>query len=346
MTRSRHKSKTLWASDARQHVEHCVAAYGLPLQRSAPRGFEFNENYYAGEFVTTHRLLFDLAERDFYTYCESNGLWERLSDDEVKQRLAAHLLSLRQGIHQEIVPPATSARISSIVELCRAQAGVQHPFTNRRYDGRLVHVTNGMVDVVSRKLKAFDAEWYSRNQIPIYFDAAAKCPEFEKFLASALSEDDIDLIQRWFGLLVIGSNLAQKMALFVGVGGSGKTTLMRIAQTVVGLQNCGELRTEHLGKQFEMAGFLGKLLLCGADVPGDFLMQRSAHRLKALTGGELIAAELKRKGFTSVYGIFNVGLTCNATLRIKLDGDAEAWRRRLLIFAFNNIPSRPIRGFS
>lgn len=59
-----------------------------------------------------------------------------------------------------------------------------------------------------------------------------------------------------------------------------------------------------------------------------------------------MTAELKRRGFTSVYGIFNIAVTCNATLRIRLDGDADAWRRRLLIFSFQSVPKKPIPRFS
>ena len=35
-----------------------------------------------------------------------------------------------------------------------------------------------------------------------------------------------------------------------------------------------------------------------------------------------------------IRGQFDVAITCNSHLRVKLDGDAEAWRRRVMIVTY------------
>jgi P4 family phage/plasmid primase-like protien len=340
------KTLKLWAHDERAHVEEIVARHGLPLQKNAPAAHSFNEDYYAGDFVSTHQILFDSSEQEFHSYCEEKGLWERLSQDSVKREIAAYLTGLHRGIHEDMVPPTTDSRLRALLQLTRIHSERVDAFKKNPHIGQIVHVTNGMLDVRSKELKSFSPDWYSRNQIPVHFDPSARCPRFIDFLFNALSEDDVDLFQRWLGLVVLGSNLAQKIAIFHGLGGTGKTTLMKIVQMLTGLDNCAELRTEHLSRQFEMADYFGRVLLCGADVPGDFLMHKGASKLKALTGGELFHAEIKRKGRCSFNGIFNVAITCNSTLRVRLDGDAEAWSRRLLLFSFNSKPTRVVTGFA
>jgi len=77
---------------------------------------------------------------------------------------------------------------------------------------------------------------------------------------------------------------------------------------------------------------IGKTLLTGADVKSRFLSSKGASKLKSLVGGDFLEAELKNSnhGFT-INGYFNVWISCNARLRIALEGDASAWLRRLLI---------------
>jgi hypothetical protein len=86
--------------------------------------------------------------------------------------------------------------------------------------------------------------------------------------------------------------------------------------------------------------------LIGADVAGDFLSKPGAFRLKGMTGGDLLACERKfSNALFYIAGIFNVLITCNSRLVIKIDGDRGAWARRLLLFPYDqrkhlkNIPN-------
>jgi hypothetical protein len=75
------------------------------------------------------------------------------------------------------------------------------------------------------------------------------------------------------------------------------------------------------------------------DVPGDFLGRPGASVLKALVGGDPLTAEAK--GSNAVFtltGNFNVLITSNSRLRVRLDGDAGAWGRRLIIIRFERPP--------
>jgi phage/plasmid-associated DNA primase len=80
-------------------------------------------------------------------------------------------------------------------------------------------------------------------------------------------------------------------------------------------------------------------LLIGPDVRGDFLMERGANMLKALVGGDPLSAEGKGlNGDFQMFGTFNIVVTCNSRLRLRLDGDAGAWRRRLLLVRYEKEP--------
>ena len=130
-------------------------------------------------------------------------------------------------------------------------------------------------------------------------------------------------------------NLAQKIMIMTGTPGGGKSTLLEVIEAVVGPANVCQLRTEHLSDRFEISRFLRKTTLTGKDVTGHFFQTAGAHVLKALVGHDLLSAE--RKGSNrefQIQGEFGVAVSCNSRLRVKLDGDIDAWRRRLLIVRY------------
>src|SRR5262245_18090112 len=46
-------------------------------------------------------------------------------------------------------------------------------------------------------------------------------------------------------------------------------------------------------------------------------------------------------------GDFHVLFTCNTRLQVRLDGDTDAWRRRLLLIEYSRPkPTQPIRDFA
>jgi len=214
-----------------------------------------------------------------------------------------------------------------------------------------VHVENGVIRLADDgdvRLTGFAPEDYSRNRSPIPFDAGAECPRFlQELLLPAMSAEDVDLLQRWAGMAITGRNPAQRIVILTGTSAGGKTTTASTIGRIIGAENTYQLRTEVLAERFEVYRYRAKTLLVGADVPGDFLQRRGAGVLKALVGGDILAAEAKGLNSDLVLrGEFLVLITCNSRLKVRLEGDTAAWRRRLIVFEFKNPPpARRITDF-
>ena len=154
-------------------------------------------------------------------------------------------------------------------------------------------------------------------------------------LEPALEPDEIELLQRWCGLALVGVNMAQRFVILTGTAGGGKGTLIRVVNGIIGPGNVGTLRPDLLGERFELGRLLGKSLLYGADVPDNFLNCKGASVLKALTGGDPVTLEFKGSNERpEIVCRFNAIVTCNSRLTVHLEGDAEAWRRRLVIIEY------------
>jgi P4 family phage/plasmid primase-like protien len=235
----------------------------------------------------------------------------------------------------QIIRQRTNALLGAFTDMLKGHVSKQGVF--KRNQG-VIHVGNGMLhlDVWPPELRECHPEYYSRNRCPIDLVEDATCPQFENdLLASALDADDVSLIKRWVGSLILGGNAAHRIMLLVGKAGEGKSTLTEVVESVVGPENVTELRTELLGERFEIGRFLGKLLLTGKDVPAEFLMRRSATHIKKLVGHDRLTGELKHSnGGFNLIGDFGVVITCNSRLKVLLEGDADAWRRRLLLIEY------------
>jgi P4 family phage/plasmid primase-like protien len=195
----------------------------------------------------------------------------------------------------------------------------------------------------------FSPDYHSRNQTPIVYDPAAQCPRFRgELLEPMLPQDDIEILQRYCGQCLLGVNITQTFLVLTGTAGGGKGTIINLIRLIIGEDNCVEMRTEHLGERFELARFIGKTFLTGSDVPSDFLQKKGAGKIKSLCGWDLLCAEIK--GVTEpipMIGNFNMVITANSRLKVNVDGDIDAWRRRMLWITFEKPrPANPIPDFA
>ncbi|MBE6371434.1 MAG: hypothetical protein E7055_05105 [Lentisphaerae bacterium] len=201
---------------------------------------------------------------------------------------------------------------------------------------------------IKPKLGPFDPKYRSRNRTEIEYDPEATCPDFmEKLLKPALNEDSINMLQQYGAQCLLGENSSQTILLMTGTANGGKSTIVNVLEKIVNRKNCTELRLEHMNSRFETQRLVGKTLLTAKDVPSNFLNSSGAHKIKALTGKDTITIEHKGSNDTAdICCMFNAIITANNTLRVAVDGDADAWRRRLILLPFNNPPPKDkIRDF-
>jgi putative DNA primase/helicase len=198
-------------------------------------------------------------------------------------------------------------------------------------------------------LHPFNPEYYSRNPIPVAWNPEAKCAEFmDVLLRSAMGAADVDLLVRWSGSVLLGGNLAQRFMMLEGTAGGGKGTFVEVLEAIMGEGNSVQMRTALLEARFEIGRFVDKTLLAGKDVAGDFLEEPGASVIKSLVGHDKLTGEIKGSMETpDIRGTFGVVITCNSRLRVRLDGDVEAWRRRMLLIRYERPkPEHRIAGYS
>jgi P4 family phage/plasmid primase-like protien len=280
------------------------------------------------------------VEERFYSYVPDSGIYQQRYEPMLLTQLSNLLLECARqcppGCNTESLEFRfrDAASLSGVLRKARGILAVPPDFFAT--DVRFVPCANGMLRLKDNELLPFSPNYRRRNKLGVAYDPEASCPIFlDTLMRPALDAVDLDLLQRWCGLALIGANLAQKILLLTGTAGGGKGTFIQVINGVIGQINLATLRPQLLGERFELGRFLGKTLLYGADVPENFLNQRGASVLKSLTGGDPVTLEFKNSNESpAIICRFNVIVTCNSRLTVHLEGDTEAWRRRLVIIPY------------
>ncbi len=328
-----------------------VAEYGSPIQEKEGENgdtaaSDISEDFFAATMgpkgSPDEPTVFLETEDRFYTYKKENGIYTHQREPVIASGLSAQLLECARQCREGCDTQSLEFRLrdaSNLAGVIRKAKGIlvvpADYFSSDMTE--FIPCANGMLRLKDRELLPFSPTYRRRNKLAVPFIPGAKCPRFiDELMCPALDPDDLDLLQRWCGLGLIGENVAQVIMLLMGTAGGGKGTFIRILMGIIGQCNMAHLRTHLLTERFELSRMFGKTLLYGADVPEDFLNQKGASLLKSLTGGDPLNVEFKNSNETpEVVCKFNVICTSNSRLTVHLEGDHEAWRRRLRIIPYN-----------
>jgi P4 family phage/plasmid primase-like protien len=283
-----------------------------------------------------------VAEEDrFYIYSPAEGIFCEVREPRLEARLSELLLECARACVRKFDTRSLefrfrdSSNLKGVLLRARGLLEVRQDFFETNLM-EFVPCHNGMLRVADRVLLPFNPKYRRRSKLAVPFLAKAKCPLFlNLLLRPALEPAEVELLQRWCGLILIGVNMAQRLLLLMGTAGGGKGTVVRVITGIIGPTNVGTLRPDLLNERFELGRLLGKSLLYGADVPANFLNCKGASVLKAMTGGDPVTLEFKGSNERpEIICRFNAIVTCNSRLTVHLEGDAAAWRRRLAIIEF------------
>lgn len=312
----------------------------------------FNQRWTVAFFMRNYSILREPDENMSYRYIEESGLWQLVTENRLSSMLADDLSDYWREYHaaeaDELIPRLNERMLRDSLLHLRGDTEKKDVF-RKNSEAYVIHLRNGMLHLDSMEIRNFAKEYYSRNMIPFELDKNADCPRFmEELMYSALPEEDVDLLQRWAGTVLMGGNPSQQFMLVEGTAGGGKGTFAEVIETIVGYENVAEMRTSLLNERFELSAFIGKSLLCGKDVPRDFLQVPGAGAIKKLVGHDCLQAELKGSNIRStIFGNFGMLVTSNDRLKVRLDGDADAWRRRILMVRYERPPvEKRIPGFA
>ncbi|MCP3137537.1 phage/plasmid primase, P4 family [Pyxidicoccus sp. QH1ED-7-1] len=143
----------------------------------------------------------------------------------------------------------------------------------RKVDGdhepaEIVAFPNGLLHVPTRTFRPPTRRLFNLNALSFDYEASAPAPSaWLAFLAQVWPDDSesVETLQEFMGLALTGDTSFQKIFLMVGPKRSGKGTIARVLQSLVGEANHSAPTLSGLGQQFGLEPLIGKTLAVISD---------------------------------------------------------------------------------
>ncbi|QDU35702.1 DNA primase [Proteus phage vB_PmiP_RS10pmA] len=293
-------------------------AYGTNHSANATT---FIQNYYRGD-----TLIFNQDQAFRYT----GKVWERVSDEELKYQLSIAML-------------ASEPKADNINGTYKMMSWLQTRVDRvmGTYNGKpvnnLVICQNGILDVTTGDLKPHDPLFFTTSILPYSYDPFSQCPTWFNFLNSTLENDEerIALLQEWIGYMMINNYDYQKAMLLIGAPRSGKSTIGKIIQQLIGEQNFAGASLEGLANDAVLAELIDKQVIFIGDAHSVSGNNRNAilTNFKSITGCDPIT--INRKYKTAWNGKLPGRIMIAANNIPSFADDSGAMANRLLILPFN-----------
>ena len=251
-----------------------------------------------------HRTLHHQNDT-FYVWEESH--YRETAEEEVRASLYQFLdtaFSMRDD--KEVPFNPNRSRVANVLEAVQAEAQlptnlVPPLWLDGRMDlpaGEMIAFANGLLHLPTRRLMHHTPALFSMNALPFDYCPEADVPlNWLQFLNQLWPADkeSIATLQEMFGLFLTGETRHQKAFLMVGPKRSGKGTIARVLNHLLGQANVCGPTLGSISQNFGLAPLIGKRLAIVSDarLSGKADPHVIVERLLAITGEDGLTIDRK-----------------------------------------------------
>lgn len=279
-------------------------------------------------------VVFCPEEEQFYRYAPESGLYESISPAKVRHEVVKLLRKCAEGSLQhyraEIHALCTRRVVSLVADALKAES--EMGVSEFEPDYHVIPVENGMLDLRTLRLDPFSPQRPVRSKLPIRWDEHAAPPtQFLGYVESMFrAEEDRRFLIDSLAMAFLG-NPFQRIVVILGPGGAGKTTLVKLLISLIGIGDTAQFNPAKAHRPFEPVSWIGKKLLYVTEAKENSLLGCS-QQLKEISGQDTITAEFKSSNmWISFTPRSLLMVTGNPDLRLRIEQDRDAWERRLIL---------------
>lgn len=233
-----------------------------------------------------------------------------------------------------------STTIKRVYDLFITAAELQVSYSDlNQYPAHWINFKNGFYDPVAHQLIPHDPAYKAINQIPHNYnpngsDIGVAVEEWLSFIVP--DDEDREMLLGFAGYCLTRDTRQQKFMILNGEGGTGKSTVIRMIEAMVGSENTSNISLSELTQRFASFGLLGKLLNSCADLEVQALEDTST--LKKTLGEDTLRGEAKGHDAFSFKSYAKLIFSTNELPVVKAER-TNGFYRRLLILPMNRVPS-------
>lgn len=236
-----------------------------------------------------------------------------------------------------------SRTINQIYNLIIEADELQKDFSELNYFPKsYANFQDCMLDVETMQEIPHSPDFFSINQIPHKWqDAkrAAEGKEIEKFFDFVFQNaDDREMFLEYAGYSLTTDTRQQRFLTLCGIGGTGKSVLIRLLEAAAGAKNVSNVSMQDLSKRFSTSLLVAKTLNSCADLSVEALEDSST--MKKLIGEDKLMAESKGQNAFMFRNYSKLLFSTNA-LPVVTAERTNGFFRRMLILKMDRQPEKP-----
>lgn len=240
---------------------------------------------------------------------------------------------VKEEVEKILGEKASTYTVTEIMNHIRRRTYVPREIFNA--DKRYIALANGLLDLEAMQITPFDPSRVFTSKLPVEYDPEAKCPNIENFIRSVVREEDMPVVQEFFGYCLYPSMPAAKTLWLYGTGRNGKTTLAKLFLGLISPKNAVSIPLEEFDGQhrFTKARLFGKLVNVVSE-PGVAKLLLTSE-FKQITGGDLITAEVKNKQ-SPIEFVNTAKMIVLGNLFPQVNDTSDAFWERIILIDFPN----------
>jgi putative DNA primase/helicase len=325
----------------------CVEGMGEPQATEVASASEIeipNDCYIWGDFGIKFLNIpgvvnWLLSTNDIATVAETGeiyfyfaGRYERCGEQIIRRLLVK---AFGDTLNYKQQPILNQNKTNEILNMLKAKSYKHINEFNKGFDpitnAPLLNLNNGVLNLETRKLLPHSSEYLFLYKLHVDYNPAAKCPEYLKWRDETVDQEFHPLIDEMMGAILWPDYRIQKAFMLYGPSRTGKGTLIRILEAMIGPENCSHVALQELASnKFKVANLFGKMLNTFGDLPENVVMD--VGYFKALTGEDTVEGEEKFKPAFNFKNTAKLVFSANKLPKLKIED--YAYYNRWVIIPF------------
>lgn len=154
-------------------------------------------------------------------------------------------------------------------------------------------VKNGALNLETFKLEAFDPALLATKALPVTFDPDVDAVRFIEVISQILPQGDATTLQEMFGYSLWPVLNVHKSFWFIGGGGNGKGTIVRVLENLLGVINVAHIPLSQMDGQHRFAAYNLHDKMANISAEPSTLRAMETSFFKQAVGGDAIPGEIK-----------------------------------------------------